>query len=220
MKDIKTYIDDTIIEEGLLKWFKAFFKKMYDRYDEYTNHGTNIEKVDMAKEKIKTPKDSISLTQSEAKEAIKGWKEKAGYPQIAKLLRKINGPSSKYYGLREENIYVYEYVYKGEIKTPAALILYCRNYVKKDNYVHLLYFEIHRSVDNYSEVMHFVFNDFVEKMKAKNTKNESYKGITAYANKDIYPAFEQMLTSLEFEEVKQDEDAIHGDYEDLYQLNF
>ncbi len=217
MKEIKTYIDDTIIEEGLLKWFKAFFKKMYDRYDEYTNHGTNIEKVDMETQKIRPPKEPVSLVKAEIKDAIKGWKGKSGYPQTAKLLRKINGPSSKYYGLREENIYAYEYTYKGEVRTPAALILYCENYVKKDNYVHLLYIEIHRSVDNYGEVLRYVFEDFVEKMK---NKNKNYKGITSYDNKDIYSPYVQQLNTLEFEEIKQDEDAIHGDYEDLYQYDF
>ena len=215
MKDIKTYIDDTIIEEGLLKWFKAFFKKMYDRYDEYTNHGTNIEKVDMEEEKIKIPKGDYNLTNSGVKESI--TKPKIGYPQITKLLRKINGPNSKYYGLRDENIYVYQYIYKGEVQTPCAVILYCRDYVKKDNYVHLLYLELYPAVDNYGEVLTIVFDDFVEKMKKQN---KNYKGITSYSNKDIYPAYIQTLNKLGFEEIKQDEDAIHGDYEDLYQLDF
>ena len=78
---ITYYIDDKIIEEGLLSWFKAFFKKIYNMQRNRIKNN-KVEMYDVDTEQLKVQKDSIKLLEVD-KETIAMWNDKkVGFPTL------------------------------------------------------------------------------------------------------------------------------------------
>lgn len=175
MRHINEYIDDTIIDEGLISWLKAFIKKVSSNQKKLFKDGkVNMIKMDTRKLKIqKEPAKLADLLKD--KDSIEVWNNpQLGFPESYKIAKNIK----KYSPDQEEaksNPYVYTYYYKPEETYYAAVLIYENDIQYKPNYIHIVSLETNKVVDNPTDVRKAVLEQFKQIM---NKKKPSYEGFT------------------------------------------
>ena len=175
MRHINEYIDDTIIEEGLISWLKAFIKKVSCNEKKLLKDGkVNMIKMDTRKLKIqKEPAKLADLMKD--KDSVEAWNNpQLGFPEsynIAKNIKKYSPDQEE----QKSDPYVYTYYYKPEETYYAAVLIYENTLQYKPNYIHIVSLETNKVVDNPTDVRKAVLEQFKQLM---NKMKPSYEGFT------------------------------------------
>ena len=84
MQHIEEYIEDKVINEGLLSWFKAFFKKIYNTQRKRVKNN-KVEMFDVDKDNLKVQKNPVKLNEVD-KSTVSLWNDKqVGFPISAQI---------------------------------------------------------------------------------------------------------------------------------------
>lgn len=199
MKHINEYIDDKIIEEGLLSWFKAFFKKIYNMQRNRIKNN-KVEMYDVDTEQLKVQKDSIKLQEVD-KETIAMWNDKkVGFP-ISALI--ATNPK-KYQSSEDEQEFnpdVYCYFSKDGNNTYAVGVLMIdENVTFVKGYKHIVNLESCLIVDNPTEVNNIILEQYIDSIKKTDS---NIKGFTAKA---LHPKLKGNLMGCKFKQSNIDKE--------------
>ena len=200
MQHIAEYIDDKIINEGLLSWLRAFIKKLKVNQVKLIDKN-KVNMLNMDVKKLKFQKEPVKLSDlARDKETLDIWaNNKIGFPESNMIARNI----PKYcpdQGETESDPYVYTFYYRGESTYYAAVIIYDNAVSYIDNYKHIISIETNLVVDNPSEVQVAVFDSF---KKIMNKREQNLAGFTA---KLIHPKMKGILTNLRFVKSEDNEE--------------
>jgi len=203
MKHINKYIDEKIIDEGLLSWLKAFIKKTKSNQDKLVVNG-KVTMLDMDEENVKIQKEPAKLYDLiKDKNTLSIWdNNKTGFPATSAIAK---NPKKYCIDLGEtvSDPYVYTFYYQGDNTYHAGVMIYDNAVSYINDYVHIISIETNLVVDNPSDVERFMLNGFKE-MITKKKKN--VLGFTAKA--DVHPKMKGILNNLRFVQ-SEDNDEIY-----------
>lgn len=197
---ISEYIDNKVLNEGLVSWVNAFIKKINNTQKKLVQGGKiNMLKMDV--NKLQFQKEPVKLEYiSNDKYTQEIWADKKlGFPMSAEIAKN----TKKYIqdiGDTESKPYVYTFYYKSTNTYYAGVIIYDSNIEKVTNYLNIISIETNQVVDNPSDVSKAMFNQF------KNIMSEKKKSIIGYSVdiKPFGPEFKNelknTLTKLGFKE--------------------
>lgn len=191
MKNIDEYIDDKIITEGLISWFKAFFRKIYNMQRARIKNN-KVEMYDVDEKQMKVQKEPVKLNDVD-KNTISIWNDKqVGFPISAMIA--TNPKKYKSSDKQEEfNPDVYCYFSKDGFKTYAVGVLMIDEDVSFiQDYKHIVNLESCLIVDNPSEVNESMLDQYSEYIKKQNS---NIKGFTAKA---LHPKLKGNLVNAGF----------------------
>lgn len=203
MKGLNEYFYDTAeykyLNEGLVSWFKAFFKKLKKSQNSRYNADTN--KVEMYKvdtKKMKVQKEPVKLTDidPETKEIISN--EHTGFPIAAQILQNPN----KFLKTKEHTFNPFMQCYfaqDGNKSYYVGLIMYDDNVTFIEGFKHILDVEPNLIVDNPSEVNKTMIEQF-----ATVVKENDIKGFTC--NVKMHPKLKTNLMNAGFKPSNTDKE--------------
>ena len=197
---INDYIDNKVLNEGLVSWLNAFIKKINGAQKKLVQGGKiNMLKMDVNKLQFqKKPAKLEDVSKDKYTQEI--WADKKlGFPMSAEIAKN----TKKYIQDTDDTKskpYVYTFYYKSTNTYYAGVIIYDPNIQKVTDHLHIISIETNQAVDNPSDVSKAMFNQF------KNIMDEKKKSITGYSV-DINPfgpefknELKNTLTKLGFKE--------------------
>lgn len=203
MKDLNDFFYDTAeckyLNEGLISWFKAFFKKLKKSQNSRYNADTN--KVEMYKvdtKKMKVQKEPVKLTDidNDTKEIISN--EHTGFPIAAQILQNPN----KFLKTKEHTFDPFMQCYfaqDGNKSYYVGLIIYDDNVTFIEGFKHILDVEPNLIVDNPSDVNKTMIEQF-----AAVVKENDIKGFTC--NVKMHPKLKTNLMNAGFKPSNTDKE--------------
>ena len=202
MKSLKNYIYESIdqnVNEGLISWFKSFFMKAF-KNNESLIKGNKVNMLKMDVNKLSLNKEVVPLSNL-PKENLENYKNsKIGYQDTYFIIKNI----SKYTESSTNNIFIYQYTYAGDKQYDAGIIMYDGDpdNRKKENYCHILSIEYNKIVDNPTDVLGAMFNQFSIEIKKKK---KSLEGFSICKNR--LRKFGEVCRILKFKESEDSKDS-------------
>lgn len=195
---LDTYIEDKVLNEGLMSWFNSFLKKVHNNYLKRKRTG-NIEKFKTDEETIKYSKKPIHLTEIDNKTVELFNNKEDGFINTYNFIKK-----PKKYGYPDlNNLYLYQFFYKNENPYNIGTLIYDAKSSFKDNYKHIAIIELNQLVENENDTLKFILKSFKDELK---TKEKNIEGFTAMV---VYPDFKKTLNILGFKPM-EDNDKIYS----------
>ena len=195
MQAIKEYYydiaEDKYVNEGLISWFKAFFRKLKksqkSRYNDETNK-VEMYKVDTKKMKVQKEPVKLSDVDNDTIETISD--EHTGFAIAGQILKNQN----KYLKTKEHTFDPYMQCYFSKENNNTfyvGLIMYDDTVSFVDNYKHIIDIESNLIVDNPTEVNKTMIEQFAESLK-----DSGIQGFTS--NMKLHPKLKANLMNAGF----------------------
>lgn len=202
MKDLKDYIYESysntfFMNEGIISWLKAFVEKIKSNMQSRVNQNGSVDMLDMdlKKGKLQYQKEPIQLELVD-RQTIKDWENvKIGFPSTAKLAKNLKKYTADNNG--ESDPYAYTFYYQEDETYEAGIIVYEPNVNYIQDYNHILNIEISPIVNNPTDVLNEIFNQYKTIILKENN---NIKGFTIF-NEIDFPKLNGFITKLKFKEV-------------------
>lgn len=201
MKHINEYLDNKIINEGLLDWFKAFFKKLYKNQRSRVSDNNKVEMYKVDTKNMKVQKEAVKLNDVD-KDTQEIWNDKqVGFP-IGSL---IKANPRKYQLVKDKEFNPDVLCYFSQDKNATyiiGLLIVDKDISFIENYQHIVDIESSLIVDNPTDVNKAIIEEYSELVKKENS---NFKGFTA---KEIHPKLKGNLVKLGFKRSDNDKEIL------------
>ena len=202
MKDLKEYYydfaEDKVINEGLLSWFKAFFKKIYKNQRSRVTADNKVNMYKVNTHNMKVQKEAVKLNELD-KETINLMGDKQTGYLIGSLIFKNQNKYLKD-GDRTYDPYVQCYFVKdGNATYSVGMIMFDDTVSFVDGYKHIIDLESNLIVDNPTEV-----NKTMIEQYAESVKESGVKGFTSKAS--LHPKLKANLMGAGFKPSNTDKE--------------
>ena len=207
MKQITEYYynfaENKYLNEGLLDWFKAFFKKVFKSQQSRLN-GNNVEMYKVNTKNIKFAKQPVKFSEVD-NDTLNEWKhDKLGYVVATNI---INNQKKLLVDINNNPIDPLVYTFfspdeDGKRTYSVALLMVDNNSTYIENYKHIVDIESNLIVDNPTEVNETVLKQYIDICKKENS---NIKGFTA---KNLHPKLKGNLNKLKFKTSQENKEIL------------
>jgi len=207
MKQIKEYYynfaENKYLNEGLLDWFKAFFKKVFKSQQSRLN-GNNVEMYEVNTKTIKFAKEPVKFSEID-NDTLNEWKHnKLGYVVATNI---INNQKKLLVDINNNPIDPLVYTFfsqdeDGKRTYSIALLMVDNTSTYIENYRHIVDIESNLIVDNPTEVNETVLKQYIDICKKENS---NIKGFTA---KNLHPKLKGNLNKLKFKTSQENKEIL------------
>lgn len=203
---ISNYAENKYLNEGLIQWFKEFFKKVFTSQKSRLTPEGKVNMYTVNDKNIKYQKEPILLSKVE-RETLDEWSNpKLGYPIITQIIKNksrtlvdINGnkidPEIYTFFTQDED---------GKRTYSIGLLAIDKNSTYVEGYRHIIDIEANLIVDNTKEVMESILEQYKQ---ICNDEDPNIIGLSAKAN-NIHPKLKGNLNNLSFKINKDNKEIL------------